>query len=415
MHGLVLGVDELTQESAFLAERAEWLARDLIGYGTVSGLRVSRDPTPDGPAIVVGSGLALTPRGRPVRVRMAHAVALNEWLDAHRHEVLYHLVPGFDSPPGDLLRLYVVLCYRQCATDNRPGPGEPCRTDETPQIYTRLADDFMLELRVRPPDQREDAALRELIAWLQRVEIVDTLSGTATRDEWLDALRAAAAPGSPPDVTFSSPPEPLRLHTGDVCDFFRAAFGVWVTELRPLSHMSALDDDCVLLAEVDVPVASAPNGRWIVEDLSRIAVSDERRPYVLPLRLLQELALCERHAATGGSVAVAAAGIVAGDVTNSSNRSPLINGLRVASVADGELTVTFDGYVQPAATGTFQYVVKALTQRRASQPAVPVIVNLGGFDTGGIRLNVADATGTAVSVADLATVEFSIEITRYVA
>src|ERR1044071_5282966 len=75
---VVLGVDELMQESAFLADRAEWLARDLMGYGTVSGLRVSRETVTSGPAIVVGSGIALSPRGRPIRVVMPQAVALNE-------------------------------------------------------------------------------------------------------------------------------------------------------------------------------------------------------------------------------------------------------------------------------------------------------------------------------------------------
>jgi hypothetical protein len=413
VHGLVLGVDDLTQESAFLAERAEWLARDLIGYGTVSGLLVSRESLTDGPAIIVGSGLAVTPRGRPVRVRMAQAVALNQWLDSHRDDLIYHLVPGFESPPGDILRLSVVLCYRQCATDNQPGPGEPCRTDEAPPIYTRLADDFALELRLRPPDHREDTALRELAAWLRQIEIVDTLTGTASRDELLDALRTAAVAGSPPDGTLSSPPDALRVYTADACEFFRAAFMVWATELRPLSHAPS-NDDCVLLCEVELPVVAAPNGRWIVEDTARIVLLEDRRPYVLPLRLLQELALCNRAPCTAGPHGVAAAGIIAGDATNASNRRPLVNGLRVVKVANGELTITFDGYVQPAAVSTFQYVVKALSHMRPSQPAAPVIVNLGTFDPAGIRLRVTDATGVAIPAADLASVEISIEITRYV-
>jgi hypothetical protein len=414
VHGLVLGADELTQESAFLAGRAEWLARELIGYGTVSGLRVSHESLTDGPVLIVSSGVAVTPRGRPVRVSMAQAVALNQWLDAHRHDVIYHLVPGFESPPGDMLRLYVVLCYRQCATDNRPGPGEPCRTDDAPQIYTRLADDFALELRLGPPDQREDTAVRELTGWLRRIEIVDTLTATATRDELLDALRAAAVPGSPPDGTLSSPPEGLRVHTSDVCDLFRAAFNVWATELRPLSHAPSADDDCVLLCDVELPVVPAPNGRWTVAEDSRIALLEDRRPYVLPLRLLQELALCDRAQTRTGSIAVAAAGIIAGDATNTSNRRPVINGLRVVNVANGELTFTFDGYVQPAVVSTFQYVVKALSQARPSQPAAPVIVNLGGFDPDGIRLRLTDATGVAIPVTDLASIEISIEVTRYV-
>jgi hypothetical protein len=345
---------------------------------------------------------------------MAQAVVLNQWLDAHRDDIIYHLVPGFESPPGDILRLSVVLCYRQCATDNQPGPGEPCRTDEAPQIYTRLADDFALELRLRPPDRRAAPALRELIAWLRRIEIVDTLTGTASRDELLDALRAASVPGSPPDGTLSSPPVALRVHAADVCDFFRAAFTVWATELRPLSHAPSADDDCVLLCDVELPVVPAPNGRWVVEDTTRIALAEEHRPFVLPLGLLQELALCDRPSSTAGSVGVAAAGIIAGDATNASNRRPLINALRVINAANGELTITFDGYVQPAAVSTFQYVVKALSHIRPSQPAAPVIVNLASFDPDGIRLRVTEATGAPIAAADLASVEISIEITRYV-
>ena len=38
--GMVLGVDDFTQEFAYLSGRDQWLARDLIGYGTVRGLRV---------------------------------------------------------------------------------------------------------------------------------------------------------------------------------------------------------------------------------------------------------------------------------------------------------------------------------------------------------------------------------------
>ena len=38
--GMVLGVDDFRQEFAYLSGRDQWLARDAIGYGTASGLRV---------------------------------------------------------------------------------------------------------------------------------------------------------------------------------------------------------------------------------------------------------------------------------------------------------------------------------------------------------------------------------------
>jgi hypothetical protein len=408
--GLVLGAADLTQESAFLANRAEGIARDVIGYGTISGLNVTRQTLAGGAAgLVVSAGLALSPRGRPIVVTMPNAVVLDEWLDSRRLDLVYHLTPGFDSPPGDVLHLFVVLVYRQCATDDKPGPGEPCRTDEPPRFFTRLADDFRLELRFDAPGQVQDDAIRALQTWLRSAEIVDAPGGAVTLEAFLDALRAAAL-GSPPSAVLASPPEPLRVYRGDAADFFRAALGIWVTELRPFSQTSAPPDDAVLLAEVDVPVVAQLDGGWHVPDVSQIAVRSDRRPFLLPLRLVQELALGDGGAAP---FRVEAAGIVTGDTNAAVYRRPRFNGLRVIAVADGEITATFDGYTQPASSGPFQYVVKVLSQTRPAQPTAPVIVNLRGFEASGIRLGVTDATGAAIVIAELATIEIAIEISRY--
>ena len=418
VQGLVLGVDELTQESAYLANRAEWLARDLLGYGTVIGLRVSRETHANGAAIVVGAGTALSPRGRPIRVTMPQGVALNEWLDARRHELVLHLVPGAGSPPGDLVRLFVVLCYQQCATDNQPGPGEPCRTDEAPQIYTRIADSFRLELRFDAPDERESDAVREFASWLRRVELVEGGGVAATLDEFLKALRTAAIPGSPPDILLASPPEPIRIHVADASDFFRAALGVWTTELKPLCCTLAPADDCVLLAEVDLPVVAAPNGRWTVNDPARIALREERRPYLVPLRLLQELGLTIHHAPVASAprpavpCSVVAAGIITGDPTNTTHRRPLFNGLRVTAVANGVVTIAFTGYQQPSPQGEFQYLVKALSATR-SGVATPTVINIGGFDPTGIRLSVVGADSTQIPIAELRKLEITVEVMRF--
>jgi hypothetical protein len=410
VHGFVLGADDLTQESAFLANRAEGIARDVIGYGTVSGLQVTRQNLPDGAGLVVGSGLALSPRGRPIVVPMPQAVVLNEWVDARRNDVAYHVLPGFESPPGDLLRLFVVLGYRQCPTDDKPGPGEPCRTDEPPRFFTRLADDFVLELRFTPPQQMFDDAIRSLQLWLRAIEIADAPGGTLSLDDFVAALRAAALGGSPPSGTLASPPQPLRVHRADAAEFLQAALGVWVTELRPLWQTVAPLDDGVLLAEVEVPLIAQPDGRWQTADLSRIVVRNDHRPILLPLRLIQQLTMGEAGAAP---FRVEAAGIVTGSTNTATYRTPRFNGLRVANVADGEVLVTFDGYTQPSASGPHQYVVKALSQTRPASPASPVLVNLRGFEADGIRLGVTGAGGAAIVTAQLATIELSIEVTRY--
>jgi len=73
--GMVLGVDDLRQEFAYLYGRNQWLARSAVGYGTLTGLRVSIDIAgggASGPRIVVTSGVALTPTGDLVCVRPAY-------------------------------------------------------------------------------------------------------------------------------------------------------------------------------------------------------------------------------------------------------------------------------------------------------------------------------------------------------
>src|SRR5438128_4517130 len=80
--GMVLGVDDFTQEFAYLSGRDQLLVRELLGYGTVCGLRVTIEPTDDdterisNPQVRVGSGLAVTPQGQLVGVPAAQCAVL---------------------------------------------------------------------------------------------------------------------------------------------------------------------------------------------------------------------------------------------------------------------------------------------------------------------------------------------------
>src|SRR5436309_2325496 len=124
--GMVLGVDDFTQEFAFLANRDQWTLRDILGYGTTCGLRVAIEPGGEkGPRVAVASGAAVSPRGEWICVDPAQCCYLNPWIEQNLQAVVDHL----GSPPGSLLRVYVVLCYRDCPTDPVPIPGEPCRSE----------------------------------------------------------------------------------------------------------------------------------------------------------------------------------------------------------------------------------------------------------------------------------------------
>jgi hypothetical protein len=318
--GMVLGVDDFTQEFAYLSGRDQWLARDLIGYGTVRGLNVRMEiDAIKGPRVVVEAGVALSPRGQLICVPAAQCAFLKNWVADHAEEI----TPNVSSPPDSDLQLYVVLCYRNCPTDDVPIAGEPCRSEDKLMAPSRLSDDFVLELRLTRPNQREEDAVRDFVAWLKQVEISETDPSTPL-DQFLQAIRDAASEwltsplssplSSPPgDFMFGSPPDSLVINAADASEYFRASFRVWVTELRPrwiarwhgcaATHIesdAAADEDCVLLAQLDVPLLPLSPGTWDIPN-EDIPVNQNERPYLVHLRLLQEWVL----SGSTGAVAVA--------------------------------------------------------------------------------------------------------------
>ncbi|MDT7604491.1 MAG: hypothetical protein QOF61_2488 [Acidobacteriota bacterium] len=326
-YGMVLGVDDLTQEFAYLTGRDQWMMRDSIGYGTLSGLRVSVDKDTNGETeVTVGVGTALTPRGQLVCVSPRQCANLNKWLTFEKNrETIQDLVP---FPPGGTLRLYVVLCYRDCPTDNVPIPGEPCRTEQEATAPSRVKDSFSLEFRFNAPEQTEEDALRDFIKWLNdHLVLTDEADALTDLPTFIKRLRqaaqdAAAHPQSPPDFLYDSPFDVMNVSADDACQFFRTAFRLWVTELRPLWRPArfgattacaddtdatrSADDNCVLLAELNVPL----DATGVLDATQEIEINEERRPYLIHLRLLQEWLTCgafdmiEAAAATSASPAV---------------------------------------------------------------------------------------------------------------
>ncbi len=327
--GMVLGVDDFTQEFAYLAGRDEWLARDAIGYGTLSGLRVSFESDgADGPRLHVSAGSALVPSGKLVCVSADQCAVINRWLArADKAAIVNRLLnptPPQFSPPmtppsvaSGIVSLYLMLCYADCKTRPVPIPGEPCRSDDELMAPSRVADDFRLDLRDRAPVQIEEDALRDFVRWLRsNVLIVDGGSPALGNDAmWLDALRPAAQPwltaaaASPPlsattvfgtlgDYLFDQSPLDLQVAADQLPDFLRVALRFWVTELRPLwmarrCHHVLLDDqDCVQLARVEFEVewiGGSPTGVWqIAGSPAAMTIDETTRPFLTHLRLAQE-------------------------------------------------------------------------------------------------------------------------------
>lgn len=297
--GMLLGVDDFNQEFAYLAGRDQWLARDAVGYGTMCGLRVALDPTGSGPRITVSPGTALTPNGRLVCVNPAQCAYLNDWLTANEQAVQAVMA----SPLSGLINLSLVVSYRECPVDPVPIAGEPCRSADNMMAPSRLVDDFLLELRLAPPVQNEEDAIRDFVAWMNQI-VISTTGPFTQLPDFINDLRAAlGAMSSPPDpgsyFRFGSPLAGIRIQPTDLPDFMDAAFRIWVTEIRPLFHSTptavgcpcdtSAPDDSLLLAEVTVPIVNVgPGQNWQVDDENAVSIDESRRPILVHTRMLQE-------------------------------------------------------------------------------------------------------------------------------
>ncbi len=339
--GMVLGVDDFTQEFAYLAGRDQWLARDAIGYGTLSGLRVyPEDGGADGPRLHVAAGSALAVSGRLICVTADQCCLLNKWLAKPENAATVNRLLGGSpplsppmSPPAvtsGSIALYLTLCYADCLTAPVPIPGEPCRSEDQLMAPSRVADDFCLELRAEAPLQVEEDALRAFVKWLKDgVQVVDITSPPRDDATWLAALEGAVSawldavkaspPLSPPvsiatlaDYLAGLHPLDLTVAGHQLCDFLRVAFRFWVTELRPwmprrCNTPADRDQDCVLLARVEFPVVwvgGSPTGAWEVDgNPSSVGVDESARPFIVHLRLMQEWMLCGCECVGGAALA----------------------------------------------------------------------------------------------------------------
>jgi hypothetical protein len=205
---------------------------------------------------------------------------------------------------------------------------------------------------------------------------------------------------------------------------------VFVTEVRPQLVLDGggclngpRDDTCVLLAQLDFDVIELSG---VPRVSGAVTVSQDERPLLLHSQLFQQA-----FAASGASSSppllhpvplsvnpptpaasisrtgfeIAAAGLVRGDNTHD---GPVLNNLRVASVASGEAVFTFDGYRQP--NGSFQYIVKVHAVSAPPRTPVPTARFLE-FRPGGFAIRVTRGNA-AVAAADIPAIPFMLEISR---
>ena len=427
--GMVLGVDDFTQEFAYLSGRDQWLARDLVGYGTVSGLEVNIEVEGTTPQVLVTPGVAVSPRGQLIRVAPAQCADLAAWVASHRDELARRL--GDVKTNAAETRLFVTVCYRACSTDMVPIPGEPCRTADETMAASRVTDDFRLELRFDAPTQREEDALRDYADWLGQIEVTNESGASPKPNDFADIIRKAVRPADSKNAggfMTGPPPAGLKIEAKSAAKYLRAALSLWVTELRPRvqswrpdigrgldAQPSDRGEECVLLAEVRVPLTrSTATDVWRVGDAKTIDVIEERRPIVGHVRMLQELLLNAGRPTKPQPPAyqTIAAGVLKGAEGSGGNE---FNNLRVTKTGAGFVSMTFDGYEQPNPdTSPFQYIVKALLVLPSGSTLTQPAVTFSKFEAAdtGFTLAVTNA-GKAVEKAALAALSFMVEVSRY--
>ncbi len=301
--GMLLGVDDFIQEHTYLSEHANWLTRELLGYGTLSGLQISTDVDSDnGPRILVRPGIAINAHGQLIRVPSPQCAHLNAWFAANKQQL-----PALSAGP---ISVFVVLDYSETASDNVPVAGEVGRYAETLMIPSRLSDDFTLDLRLTAPQQPEEEAVRRFVSWLRQVPV------STNQDEkryselssFLEALRKAAAsadPNTPTTFLSQAPADNLLIPATKASEYWRKAFFLWTSELRPLwqkngNHNSS-EESPLLLAKLHMHIQQAKNGNWevvIPENAHPVRIHEDERPYMLHTRLLQEWLLAGQRETT---------------------------------------------------------------------------------------------------------------------
>jgi hypothetical protein len=282
-YGLVLGVGEYQAEQCYFLEKHRRHARALHGYGTIAGLAVSVRDTAGGPEIRVSPGLAIDPHGRDICVPETQCALLNDWL-RQRQEAGDLPLPPAGSPP-ERLSTHVVLCYRECETDQVPIPVGPCQSLDETTVASRIQDAFELRLSDSPPAQIEVEAMRDLAAILARVSIGTGPDALTTADALVAEIRTLGPAASPPEAGPSLPLDFL-LHPDFAADTLRTALRVFITEVRPLLVPEGggclngpADETCVLLARLDFDVDSVGGEPQITGD---VEILEEDRPLLLP-------------------------------------------------------------------------------------------------------------------------------------
>lgn len=349
--GMILGVDDFVQESTYHSSHREALSRLALGWGTLSGLKISIDPPEKTGAPLIGlrtsPGAALLPNGKLVHVDCEQCCDVANWVGEIDAKT-FNPSGAPSGQTGNWAKAWVTLSFRESKCADVPVPGDPCRTDDKLTAPSRVQDGFLLDLTWTRPDQTEEDAIRDFFQWILSIGVDQKT--TCTEDQILAAIRKAAKDwierpaGSttvPSDFLVGAPPAGLFYKE----ELLRSVLRLWNTELRPLWSVSCSDAshpaaNTLVLAGLWIPLKQIESKKddsgktatkWVFDTTRTMLLDQSERPSLVSLRALQEMVkdLKETVAASAASPVLPTPG---GDLSDSLGNATVV-GLQKRPVA----------------------------------------------------------------------------------
>ncbi len=155
-YGQLLGAEDFTTEQRYFLLRSRLHNAALHGYGTVWGLKVGSQESETSLTLTCETGLAIDPLGREVYVPQKVCLDITGLAATPFWGELSAPPADPAAPASDAIdtrrRVYVVLRYRACLTEQVPAITQPCSGADAGLSPSRVQDGYRLCLEAKAPD-----------------------------------------------------------------------------------------------------------------------------------------------------------------------------------------------------------------------------------------------------------------------
>jgi hypothetical protein len=152
-YGQLLGAEDFTTEQRYFLLRSRLHNAALHGFGTVWGLKVGSQESETSLTLTCATGLAIDPLGREVYVPQKVCLDITGLAaTAFWGELSAPPATAAADALDTRRRVYVVLRYRACLTEQVPAITQPCSDADAGLSPSRVQDGYRLCLEAKAPD-----------------------------------------------------------------------------------------------------------------------------------------------------------------------------------------------------------------------------------------------------------------------